>query len=154
MKTLKEIAGTITYKENWSFYINDLADHFVCKVTLTCSRTGLPITQHFIFDNCTAVSAGCKSPESYVYECIRKVEFHEVGEWLRFDGQLRYDPHDPDAWIRAGLTPPLFPDRQGGWIGDGQDEVDEVEKRLRSQRGRRRKKGPVAGGRQVSEAGS
>jgi hypothetical protein len=85
-------------------------------VSVICSRTGLPLTQHFKFDNWPEVCGNCENPESYIYECIRQVEFHEVGEWLIIDGQRPYDPHDPECYIRNGYTPPEDAKATGGTI--------------------------------------
>lgn len=114
-RTLLDIIDKIVYKEGWSFKVND-EDQFICTVVQTCSRTGIPITQHFAQDNWPEVCGNCESPESYVYECIRKVEFHEVGEWLVIDGDRLYDPHNADCWRRHGYEPPVSLRTSGGSI--------------------------------------
>lgn len=115
-RTLLDILDKIQYKEGWSFYVND-EDAFLIKVVVTCSRTGLPLTQNFKFDNWPQDCGNCESPETYLYECLRKVEFHEVGEWLIINGNREFDPHDPEAWVRHGQEPPVDARTSGGWIG-------------------------------------
>lgn len=116
-KTLLDIIDTIHYKEGWSFSVNH-RNQFLCTVIQTCSRTGLPITQHFAQDNWPEVCGNCASPEAYVYECIRKIELHEVGEWLIIGNERLYDPHNPECWRRHGQPVPASVMKEcGGAIG-------------------------------------
>lgn len=35
-----------------------------------------------------------KFAKSFVRQCIRNMELHEMDEWLRYRGELLHDPHD------------------------------------------------------------
>jgi hypothetical protein len=110
MSRLSEILNRIEYRPGWSFDID--GDQFLITAPLIDSRTRLPKTLTFGWP--MEDYFGCESAESFLYECLRQVAFHEVGEWLVIDGVRYYDPHDPAAWARAGKTMPDPP--KGGAI--------------------------------------
>lgn len=97
--TAEQLERSISYKPGFRFFFNDAGDRIVMHLDeqTECSRVaGKKVTQGY-----TAVYVkGSGDPRIYIREMIRRYEYHEIDEWLKFDGELLFDPHakgvDPD----------------------------------------------------------
>jgi hypothetical protein len=87
---LFELVERVTCKPGWSFRLDDDDDGFrlVILIPVTDSRPGGELTgvRHYFPVPTTTWNA--KSWRRWIFECCRRVEDHELGEWF-LDGRER-----------------------------------------------------------------
>ena len=87
-------AGRITYKPGWTFKIGGPGSRFLCVQARTPDSnhpSRLRTTQHMF-----RVPEGDIDTVRWLRDCLEKCERHELGEFLRIDGEAPFMPHHGD----------------------------------------------------------
>src|SRR5262252_3256074 len=105
---MRDIVQRLSYKPGWEFLLERLAmpyDKLAVVVTYTApdsrnpGKSVLITARYFVPDSSQDAAAFFSWLRATV---ITKTEHHEIDEFLRYDGELVRDPHDPDAARRSG----------------------------------------------------
>jgi hypothetical protein len=96
---LRVLVASVTCKPGWRFSLQEDDDGFRLVIFEPChdSRvsTSRPIAINHFFPVPTA-TYNLKSWRRWIFECCRKVEDHELGEWFLVDGDRPFAPlHGP-----------------------------------------------------------
>jgi hypothetical protein len=96
---LRDLVSRVTCKPGWEFSFADDDEGFRLVITIPCddSRSTRPrqmvINHYFPIPTATY---NAKSWRRWVFECCRRVEDHELGEWFLVDNERPFAPlHGP-----------------------------------------------------------
>jgi hypothetical protein len=96
---LRDLLPHVTCKPGWVFSLNDDEEGFRLVIHVPCMNSRATPTHPFTvihFFPIPTTTWNFKSWRRWIFECCRRVEDHELGEWFLVDGERPFAPlHGP-----------------------------------------------------------
>lgn len=98
METWEEFLKTVTYKKDYKFHYNYAIDFDVRRIVVTVMtedtyNPGKPLRVDHNYPVPPFDVLGEEGAQSFLRNIIHSVECHESDEWLKFNGEMVFDPH-------------------------------------------------------------
>lgn len=88
---VEQVTKRLTYKPGWTFRIN--GGNLIITAAVTHSTSLKPVTFDIRRLIPRVAQGNVEAYLSWIEDVIQEAEFHEMREFLRYDGRLIDDPH-------------------------------------------------------------
>jgi len=123
---LRDVVAKTACKPGWVFACIEDVDGFRLRIAVPCYdsrsnvRHSMTVLHYFPVPTTTWNK---KSWRRWVFECCRRVEDHELGEWFRCDGERPFAPlhgpgNDPYTIREVSTEEEARTDQQGNLTGE------------------------------------